>query len=124
MAYVLSLLPLLACPVGMGLMMWLMMRSNQSPKNANVSMSRTTRSSPVGRSSPTIREALCLNWNIVAVLAAIGIGVWAVAPHLVWRMLPVLMLLACPLSMLLMRGTGGEPSATRGDPPRGSASSN
>ena len=29
MQYILSLLPLLACPVGMGLMIWLMMRGNK-----------------------------------------------------------------------------------------------
>ena len=29
MQYILSILPLLACPVGMGLMMWFMMRGNK-----------------------------------------------------------------------------------------------
>ncbi len=34
MQYILSLLPVLACPVGMGLMMWMMMRGNKNKEQA------------------------------------------------------------------------------------------
>lgn len=36
MQYLLSLLPFLACPVGMGIMMWVMMRGNQGPMATTV----------------------------------------------------------------------------------------
>ena len=42
MQYILSLLPLLACPVGMGLMMWFMMRSMQDEGKKIVSPSAQT----------------------------------------------------------------------------------
>ncbi|MBI3979687.1 MAG: DUF2933 domain-containing protein [Chloroflexi bacterium] len=45
---------------------------------------------------------ICLNWKVVAGLAALGLGIWVVAPNLVGAALPLLLLAACPLSMLLM----------------------
>ena len=51
---------------------------------------------------------LCLNWKVLAGLAAVGVGIWTVAPNLVGAALPLLLLAACPLSMLfMMRGMGG-----------------
>lgn len=53
----------------------------------------------------------CLNWKVVAGLAIAGLGIWALAPGLWAAALPVLVVLACPLSMLfMMRGTraGGQ----------------
>lgn len=51
---------------------------------------------------------MCFNWKVVAGLAVVGLGIWAVAPNLVGAALPLLILAACPLSMLLMmRGMGG-----------------
>jgi hypothetical protein len=45
---------------------------------------------------------MCLNWKVLAGLAAMGVGVYLVAPDLVLAALPILLLTACPLSMLLM----------------------
>lgn len=45
---------------------------------------------------------MCLNWKVVAGLAAIGLAIWAVAPGFVAAALPILVLAACPLSMLAM----------------------
>jgi hypothetical protein len=44
----------------------------------------------------------CLNWKVIAGLAAVGIGIYFVAPNLVAAALPILVLAICPLSMLLM----------------------
>ena len=50
---------------------------------------------------------LCLNWKVIAGLAIAALGVWVLAPQLLAAALPVLILAACPLSMLLMmRGMG------------------
>ena len=116
MAYLLSLLPALACPLIMGLMMWFMMRGNkeQAGEQADRVHARSPGESmnvPQKRSMGGLH--LCLNWKVVAGLAVVGLGVWVVAPNLVWATVPVLVVLACPLSMLLMmRGMGSAQCAT------------
>jgi hypothetical protein len=44
----------------------------------------------------------CLNWKVIAGLAGVGVGIYLVAPDLVVAALPILLLAACPLSMLIM----------------------
>jgi len=117
MTYILSLLPALACPLMMGLMMWLMMRGNkdQPGEKANQVL---VRSSDDSMTTPQKRSMggfhICLNWRVVATLAVTGLGIWVVAPNLVWAAVPILVVLACPLSMLLMmRGLSSSQCATR-----------
>jgi len=51
---------------------------------------------------------MCFNWKVVAGLATVGVGIWAVAPNLIGAALPLLLVAACPLSMFfMMRGMGG-----------------
>jgi len=62
---------------------------------------------------------MCLNWKVIAGLSALGLGIWVVAPSLVGAALPVLLVLACPLSMLfMMRGMGGSQCASQGSQAR------
>lgn len=61
---------------------------------------------------------MCLNWKVIAGLAALGVGTYVVAPNLAAAALPLLLLAICPLSMVLMmwgmqRGGGGEGRAPR-----------
>jgi hypothetical protein len=57
---------------------------------------------------------MCFNWKVLAGLAAVGLGVWVIAPDLVGLALPLLILLACPLSMLFMaRGMQGSQCASQ-----------
>jgi hypothetical protein len=100
----------------MGLMMWFMMRGNKN--HAGETAHQVDARSP-GESMNASQKSsmggfhLCLNWNVVAGLAVLGLGIWVVAPNLVWAALPVLVVLACPLSMLfMMRGMGGSQRAT------------
>lgn len=45
---------------------------------------------------------MCINWKVVGGLAAIGVAVWITAPQMVAAILPLLILAACPLSMVFM----------------------
>lgn len=49
----------------------------------------------------------CLNWKVMAALAAAGVGLYAFAPELAAAALPLLIVAACPLSMLLMMRAQG-----------------
>lgn len=51
---------------------------------------------------------MCLNWKVIAGLAVVGLGIWLLAPEFAAAALPLLLVAACPLSMLLMmRGMQG-----------------
>ena len=59
---------------------------------------------------------MCFNKRVIGGLAVVALGVLAFAPQLLGRVVPLLFLLACPLSMILMmRGmSGGQRSCSTG----------
>ena len=57
---------------------------------------------------------MCLNWKVVAGLAVAGLGVALLAPNALGAALPLLVLAACPLSMLVMMGAMGGMGRKRG----------
>lgn len=58
---------------------------------------------------------LCLDKRIIGGLAVVALGVLVFAPSLFAAALPVLLVAVCPLSMLLMRRSGGEACAMDDD---------
>jgi hypothetical protein len=53
----------------------------------------------------------CADWRVVAILVAGGAGVAVFAPNLIAAAIPLLLVAACPISMLvMMRTMGGQQS--------------
>ena len=62
---------------------------------------------------------MCLNWKVLAGLAAVALGIYALAPGAFAAAAPLLLLAACPLSMLVMMkmmNTGSAASRDAGSP--------
>lgn len=65
----------------------------------------------------------CLNWKVLAGLGVVGLGIYLIAPDLVAAALPILLLAACPLSMLfMMKAMHGSQGGSRNDRPGTDAS--
>lgn len=45
---------------------------------------------------------MCINKNVVAGLAVVGLGIWWMAPEAIGAALPLLLIAICPLSMVFM----------------------
>ena len=84
-------------------------------------------STPMSSQHPSPLKAIwdcvqmCLNWKVLAGLAVVGLAVWVVAPQFVLAALPLLLVVACPLSMLVMIGRmrGGQPAQANEFPTEG-----
>ena len=56
---------------------------------------------------------MCLNPKVLAGLVVAGVATYLIAPNLIAASLPILLVAACPLSMLLMMWECGRPRGSR-----------
>ena len=61
---------------------------------------------------------MCLNPKVLAGLAVVGVGIYLFAPSLLAEAVPILLLAACPLSMLLMMWAMQHPQGQGQQTPR------
>lgn len=120
MQYILSWLPFLACPIGMGGMIWLMMRMGREQKppeaapkqefeQVTIPQEESARFPEPALSQPpsllkTIWECvqMCLNWKVLVGIAVIAVLIGIAEPSLFLASIPVLLVLVCPISMVVM----------------------
>lgn len=56
---------------------------------------------------------MCINKKVIGGLAVVALAIFAFAPNLIGAALPLLLIAACPLSMLfMMRGMSGDKHAS------------
>lgn len=59
---------------------------------------------------------LCFNWKVLVALGAVGVGLLVFAPGYAVPALPLLILAACPVSMILMMVFGMKGLSHSGEP--------
>lgn len=62
----------------------------------------------------------CLNWKVIVGLGLVALGIGLLVPSLLGRVLPLLLVAACPLSMLVMMWGMGH---MHGEQPQGTVAS-
>ncbi len=63
----------------------------------------------------------CADWRVITTLVALGAGLAVFAPNLIGAAIPLLLVAACPLSMLvMMRTMAGHPANPSPEPVPGS----
>ena len=93
MEALLSFLPMLVCPILMGVMVWMMNR--QEPQHSDMQPQKSL------WGELKHLALCCVNPFVVGGLALVGLGLYWAAPATLWRFAPTLLILICPLSMLL-----------------------
>lgn len=111
METILRILPVLVCPIMIGLLMWVVMRNNGNNRTTATAIQQAQGMQQPNRASFTNASPFrvvvniikcCLNPKVIVVLGVAGVGLWLFVPNALVAALPVLLVLVCPISMLLM----------------------
>lgn len=94
MEALISLIPLLVCPMLMGLMAWMM--THQKNEQADITQAKTSLWHDLKRMARS-----CFNPKVALLMVIVGFGLYLTAPAFFYRFAPWLLILICPISMTL-----------------------